>query len=114
MQQLHPLSGFPGLAQGHGLLALWVTNRERLRAFVEREMLPAWGMQHVATWYWVKVTNSGELVTPMVRLLSSVGRVLPAVCCPHPTCTWVRCEDVGRAWYCAAAMSNRIVRFSMH
>lgn len=59
--------------QGHGLLALWVTNRERLRAFVERELLPAWGLQHVATWYWVKVTNDGRLVTPLVRLLHVIG-----------------------------------------
>ena len=54
------------MLQGHGLLALWVTNRERLRAFVERELLLAWGLEHVATWHWVKITDGGELVAPMV------------------------------------------------
>ena len=53
--------------QERGLLALWVTNRERLRVFVERELLPAWGLELVATWHWVKVTDGGELVSPMVR-----------------------------------------------
>ncbi|GJP64766.1 hypothetical protein CLOP_g21715 [Closterium sp. NIES-67] len=47
----------PRLASSqHGaVVALWVTNRERLRRFVERELLPAWGARHVATWYWMKV-----------------------------------------------------------
>jgi hypothetical protein len=55
---------------------LWVTNRERLRAFVERELLPAWGLEHAATWHWVKITDGGELVTPMVP-------------CP----SWRNCEE---------------------
>ena len=37
------------------LVALWVTNREKLRNFVENELFPAWGVRHVATWYWLKV-----------------------------------------------------------
>ena len=73
--------------QGHGLLALWVTNRERLCTFVERELLPAWGLQHVATWYWVKVTNDGQLVTPLVRLLYLHWSVMP-FCCPS-THAWL-------------------------
>lgn len=50
------------------LVALWVTNRERHRRFVERELLPAWGLQQVATWYWLKVAANGE---PVGRLVSS-------------------------------------------
>lgn len=37
------------------LVALWVTNREKLRDFVERELFPAWGVSYAATFYWLKV-----------------------------------------------------------
>lgn len=37
------------------LVALWVTNREKLRDFVEKELFPAWGVTHVATFFWLKV-----------------------------------------------------------
>lgn len=46
---------------------MWVTNRERLRRFVDQELLPKWGLEQVATWFWLKVTNSGQLVSPLVR-----------------------------------------------
>lgn len=48
------------------MLALWVTNRERLRRFVDMELLPRWGLETVATWFWLKVTDSGQLVSPLV------------------------------------------------
>ena len=50
------------------MLALWVTNRERHRRFIDAELLPAWGLRHVATLYWLKVTNDGQLVSPLVLL----------------------------------------------
>ncbi|CAL8472253.1 g11795 [Coccomyxa elongata] len=53
------------LNQEYGLLALWVTNRERLRRCVEQELLPHWGLEEVATWFWLKVTDSGQLVSPL-------------------------------------------------
>lgn len=37
------------------LVGLWVTNREKLRSFVEKELFPAWGVAHVATFFWLKV-----------------------------------------------------------
>ncbi|KAG7965061.1 hypothetical protein I3843_09G204400 [Carya illinoinensis] len=40
------------------LVALWVTNREKLRGFVEKELFPAWGVTHVATFYWLKAMDS--------------------------------------------------------
>ena len=49
-----------------GLVALWVTNRERLRRFVDAELLPAWGLVPAALWFWLKVTARGALVTPLV------------------------------------------------
>ncbi|XP_058222772.1 methyltransferase-like protein 2 [Rhododendron vialii] len=37
------------------LVALWVTNREKLRGFVEKELFPSWGVKYMATLYWLKV-----------------------------------------------------------
>lgn len=37
------------------LVALWVTNREKLQNFVKKELFPAWGVRHVATFFWLKV-----------------------------------------------------------
>lgn len=39
------------------LVALWVTNREKLRGFVEKELFPAWGVKYVATFFWLKVLS---------------------------------------------------------
>lgn len=52
---------------GGCLVALWVTNREKLRRFVEDELLSAWGLRHVATWHWLKIADNGRPVTPLVR-----------------------------------------------
>ncbi|XP_062024032.1 methyltransferase-like protein 2 isoform X2 [Rosa rugosa] len=43
-------------------VALWVTNREKLRDFVEKELFPAWGVTHVATFFWLKVKADGSLI----------------------------------------------------
>jgi N6-adenosine-specific RNA methylase IME4 len=37
------------------LVALWITNREKLHQFVEKELLPSWGVKFAASWYWLKV-----------------------------------------------------------
>eukprot|EP00879_Flechtneria_rotunda_P028959 GHRR01031201.1.p1 GENE.GHRR01031201.1~~GHRR01031201.1.p1 ORF type:complete len:297 (+),score=63.35 GHRR01031201.1:559-1449(+) len=47
---------------------LWVTNRRRHHRFIRQQLLPAWGLQHVATWFWLKVTDAGEPVTPLGSL----------------------------------------------
>lgn len=44
-------------------MALWVTNRERHRRFIEAELLPAWGLRQVAQWHWLKVTDDGRPVS---------------------------------------------------
>jgi len=49
------------------LVALWVTNREKLRKFIEAELLLKWKLKHVATWHWLKVAQDGRPVTPLVR-----------------------------------------------
>ena len=57
---------FPPSQEG-GLVALWMTNRERHWRFVERELLPGWGLQPAATWLWLKTANNGRPVAPLVR-----------------------------------------------
>ena len=50
-------------------MALWVTNRERLDRFISAELLPAWGLRVVATWYWLKVDHlSGGTVSPLTSM----------------------------------------------
>ncbi|CAA6667422.1 unnamed protein product [Spirodela intermedia] len=44
------------------LVALWVTNREKLRIFVEKELFPAWGVTDVSIFYWLKVKDDGSLI----------------------------------------------------
>ncbi|XP_073025627.1 methyltransferase-like protein 2 isoform X2 [Primulina eburnea] len=44
------------------LVALWVTNREKLRTFVENELFPKWGVQYAATFFWLKVKADGSLI----------------------------------------------------
>ncbi|KAK7383061.1 hypothetical protein VNO78_28727 [Psophocarpus tetragonolobus] len=44
------------------LVGLWVTNREKLRGFVERELFPAWGVSYAAIFYWLKVKENGSLI----------------------------------------------------
>ncbi|XP_050214869.1 methyltransferase-like protein 2 isoform X2 [Mercurialis annua] len=45
------------------LVGLWVTNREKLRIFVEKELFPAWGVNYAASFYWLKVKADGSLVS---------------------------------------------------
>lgn len=47
------------------LIGLWVTNREKLRAFVEEELFPAWGAHIQATWYWLKIKSDGQMITEL-------------------------------------------------
>jgi N6-adenosine-specific RNA methylase IME4 len=47
------------------LVALWVTNSERLLRCVHDELLPAWGLEARAAWRWLKVTDAGAPVSPL-------------------------------------------------
>lgn len=49
------------------LVALWVTNNERLEDFAVEELFPAWGLQLVGIWHWLKVTQMGDMVTSMTE-----------------------------------------------
>ncbi|XWS14616.1 hypothetical protein CRYUN_Cryun35bG0024500 [Craigia yunnanensis] len=47
------------------LVALWVTNREKLRNFVEKELFPVWGVRCLSTVYWLKVKGDGSLISDL-------------------------------------------------
>ncbi|TPX61111.1 hypothetical protein PhCBS80983_g01380 [Powellomyces hirtus] len=49
------------LASG-GYVAVWVTNKLKFHKFVREKLFPAWGVQWVGEWYWIKVTTKGEWV----------------------------------------------------
>ena len=55
-----------------------MTNRSRLWRFMERELLPAWGLTIAATWLWLKVTNYGEPVSPLVCFQSVIVMLPPS------------------------------------
>ncbi|KAF6166579.1 hypothetical protein GIB67_005441 [Kingdonia uniflora] len=44
------------------LVALWVTNREKLRMFIEKELFPMWGVSYTTLLYWLKVKPDGSLI----------------------------------------------------
>ncbi|MCL7035361.1 hypothetical protein MKW94_004883 [Papaver nudicaule] len=47
------------------LVALWVTNKEKLRTFVEKELFPLWGVSCLAIFYWLKVKADGSLINEL-------------------------------------------------
>ena len=49
-----------------GLLFVWCTNKVKHRAAV-RAWFSSWGVSMVGTWYWVKVTKHGEMVTQFTQ-----------------------------------------------
>ncbi|KAK8937029.1 Methyltransferase-like protein 2 [Platanthera zijinensis] len=44
------------------LVALWMTNRGKLRSFVENELFPSWGVTDIRTIYWLKIKPDGSLL----------------------------------------------------
>jgi N6-adenosine-specific RNA methylase IME4 len=47
------------------LVAVWVTNRERVRRLLYDRLFPAWGLTLMAEWRWLKVTRDGHSVLPL-------------------------------------------------
>ncbi|XP_033228547.1 N(6)-adenine-specific DNA methyltransferase METTL4 isoform X2 [Belonocnema kinseyi] len=45
-----------------GLVAIWCTNSPSSLHCILEEMFPVWGVKFQAKWYWVKVTQSGNVV----------------------------------------------------
>ncbi|GJJ76339.1 N(6)-adenine-specific DNA methyltransferase [Entomortierella parvispora] len=49
-------------ARASPVVAVWITNRRKVRRFVVEKLFPAWGLKLVARWYWLKITTQGEPV----------------------------------------------------
>lgn len=47
------------------VLAVWVTNKPAYTAFLLEQALPKWGFTLHDTWFWLKLSANGELVTPL-------------------------------------------------
>ncbi|KAF9110566.1 Methyltransferase-like protein 4 [Mortierella sp. AM989] len=46
----------------NGIVAVWITNRAKVKKVVVEKLFPAWGLEFIAHWNWLKVTTSGEPV----------------------------------------------------
>ncbi|KAF9206240.1 Methyltransferase-like protein 4 [Haplosporangium sp. Z 27] len=49
-----------------GIVAVWITNRAKVKKVVLEKLFPAWGLEFVAHWSWLKVCQVGK-ETPMDR-----------------------------------------------
>lgn len=49
-------------AEGPCIVAVWVTNNPAIASFVREQLFPAWHVQYLATWHWLKVCDDGEMV----------------------------------------------------
>ncbi|KAG0363766.1 Methyltransferase-like protein 4 [Podila minutissima] len=52
----------PQLLSKDGVVAVWITNRAKVKKVVIEKLFPAWGLTWVAHWFWLKVTTHGEPV----------------------------------------------------
>lgn len=47
------------------LVLIWVTNKDKFQTFIKEKLFPHWNIEYCSTWYWLKVANSFEPVTPI-------------------------------------------------
>ncbi|KAG0204840.1 Methyltransferase-like protein 4 [Mortierella sp. NVP41] len=59
---LSPINNEHSAGGGGGVVAVWITNRAKIRKVVVEKLFPAWGLELVAHWYWLKMTTHGEPV----------------------------------------------------
>lgn len=67
------------------LVGLWVTNREKLRSFVEKELFPSWGVSFAANFYWLKVISHLVSFACQATCHTSVwchANPISGICCP--------------------------------
>ncbi|ORZ12070.1 MT-A70-domain-containing protein [Lobosporangium transversale] len=59
-----------------GIVAVWITNKAKVKRVVVEKLFPAWGLDLVAHWFWLKVTTKGE---PVLSLSNSHRRAYEGV-----------------------------------
>ncbi|KAK3089573.1 hypothetical protein FSP39_004726 [Pinctada imbricata] len=52
----------PRLAAHNALIIVWVTNRMKHVDFIKECLFPAWNVQYLTDWFWIKVTTKGQMV----------------------------------------------------
>ncbi|KAG0327940.1 Methyltransferase-like protein 4, partial [Podila humilis] len=60
------------LLSKNGVVAVWITNRAKVKRVVIEKLFPAWGLMHVAHWFWLKV-NIVQVTTHGDPVLSLDG-----------------------------------------
>lgn len=60
------------MLEQEGLVAIWVTNKRKLVELVRERLFPSWGVQPLAEWLWLKVSNTGRACINTVSDLSPV------------------------------------------
>lgn len=50
------------------IVALWVTNKQKVHRFVKDELFSANEIQYISEWHWIKITNSGQPVVDFTSL----------------------------------------------
>ncbi|KAI5845009.1 MT-A70-domain-containing protein, partial [Morchella snyderi] len=65
----------PALAPG-ALVAVWITNKPRHRAFVVERLFARWGVVEAGEWVWLKVTGGGEPVVALEAAMRKPYEVL--------------------------------------
>ncbi|CAF1126373.1 unnamed protein product [Adineta steineri] len=50
------------------LICCWSTNCDKVEEFIKNELFTKWNCQYLTTWYWLKVTRSGEPVLDLTSL----------------------------------------------
>lgn len=55
----------PKLLTSDSLVAVWVTNRPKYKQFLIDKLFPAWQLERVGEWYWMKMTTMGDPVMPL-------------------------------------------------
>ncbi|XP_014253482.1 methyltransferase-like protein 4 [Cimex lectularius] len=55
------------MLNNNGLVGVWCTNAPSHIESVKETLFEKWGLEYCATWFWVKVTRSGEPICPFYR-----------------------------------------------
>ena len=50
------------IASFNSIIAVWVTNNQKVIDFVLHELFPTWSLQLIGKWHWIKVTTNGEFI----------------------------------------------------
>ncbi|CAF1234028.1 unnamed protein product [Rotaria sordida] len=50
------------------LICCWSTNCDRIEEFIKNDLFNKWNCQYLTTWYWLKITRSGEPILDLTSM----------------------------------------------